>query len=190
MKFYIADTHFSHGGIINFDNRPFRSAEEMDKKMIDNWNGAVGRKDEVYILGDFCWRTQSYWETLLEQLNGRKHLITGNHDLDKFPAKIKSMFESVSSYRKVIDGHNKVILSHYPIIFYEENFFSNVYMLHGHVHNGREAELLKGIMQSSAPILNNYQTHMNLINVGCMLPYMDYTPRTLDEILMGWRALK
>ena len=25
----------------------------------------------------------------------------------------------------------------------------------------------------------------NFINVGCMMPYMDYTPRTLDEIIEG-----
>ena len=25
----------------------------------------------------------------------------------------------------------------------------------------------------------------NFINVGCMMPYMDYTPRTLDEIISG-----
>ena len=25
----------------------------------------------------------------------------------------------------------------------------------------------------------------NIINVGCMMPYMDYTPRTLDELIKG-----
>ena len=25
----------------------------------------------------------------------------------------------------------------------------------------------------------------NFINVGCMMPYMDYTPRTLAEIIAG-----
>ena len=25
----------------------------------------------------------------------------------------------------------------------------------------------------------------NIYNVGCMKPYMDYTPRTLDEIIVG-----
>ena len=28
-----------------------------------------------------------------------------------------------------------------------------------------------------------YEKHCNMFNVGAMLPYMDYTPRTLDEIL-------
>lgn len=25
-----------------------------------------------------------------------------------------------------------------------------------------------------------------MYNVGAMMPWMDYTPRALDEILMGW----
>lgn len=25
----------------------------------------------------------------------------------------------------------------------------------------------------------------NFINIGCMMPYMDYTPRTLDAIIEG-----
>ena len=28
-----------------------------------------------------------------------------------------------------------------------------------------------------------YEKPCNMFNVGAMLPYMDYTPRTLDEIL-------
>ena len=29
-----------------------------------------------------------------------------------------------------------------------------------------------------------------MYNVGCMLPYMDYTPRTLDEIIAGYNQWK
>lgn len=25
------------------------------------------------------------------------------------------------------------------------------------------------------------------MNVGCMMPWMDYTPRTLDEIIEAWK---
>ena len=38
-----------------------------------------------------------------------------------------------------------------------------------------------------------YTRQCNMINVGAMMPYMDYTPRTLDEIERGygqWRAFK
>jgi hypothetical protein len=29
-----------------------------------------------------------------------------------------------------------------------------------------------------------------MYNVGAMIPYMDYTPRTLDEIIEGYKAMK
>ena len=30
-----------------------------------------------------------------------------------------------------------------------------------------------------------YDKPCQMFNVGCMLPYMDYTPRTLDEIIQS-----
>jgi hypothetical protein len=30
-----------------------------------------------------------------------------------------------------------------------------------------------------------YEKKCKMFNVGAMLPYMDYTPRTLDEILLN-----
>ena len=35
-----------------------------------------------------------------------------------------------------------------------------------------------------------YTTPCWMYNVGCMLPYMDYTPRTLDEIIAGYNQWK
>lgn len=52
MKFYISDLHIGHKNILKFDNRPFTSLEEMEKTIINNWNGVVKKNDEVYILGD------------------------------------------------------------------------------------------------------------------------------------------
>lgn len=79
MIHFIADTHFGHEEIIQFGGRPFRSAEEMDDVLIANWNDAVGDSDEVFVLGDFCWRPERAAE-ILGQLKGVKHLVRGNHD--------------------------------------------------------------------------------------------------------------
>ena len=79
MNYYIADTHFGHDNIRRLSNRPFNSVEEMDKAIIDNWNRKVTDDDDVYILGDFSYKSEDPIE-YLKKLNGRKHLIVGNHD--------------------------------------------------------------------------------------------------------------
>lgn len=55
MNYYIADTHFGHRNIINFDGRPFHDITEMKLALIANWNRRVTNEDTVFILGDFCW---------------------------------------------------------------------------------------------------------------------------------------
>ena len=79
MNYYIADTHFGHDNIIRFSNRPFNSADEMDKAIIANWNKKVKPDDDVYILGDFAYKGKDY-RYYIKQLNGNKHLVIGNHD--------------------------------------------------------------------------------------------------------------
>ena len=59
-------------------------------------------------------------------------------------------------------------------------------MLYGHVHNTLEyafLEKLRKELQETRTERSHARAHF--INVGCMMPWMDYTPRTLDEILEG-----
>ncbi|MGX7234640.1 hypothetical protein [Enterococcus italicus] len=57
MKYFIADTHFFHEAVIGFSNRPFHNVEEMNQKLIENWNNVVkSPRDEIYILGDFVYK--------------------------------------------------------------------------------------------------------------------------------------
>ena len=81
LIFYISDLHFGHKNIIAFDNRPFKTVEEMDEVLISNWNQTVSSGDHVYILGDLCWGKAKDWPAVLERLSGNKHLIRGNHDI-------------------------------------------------------------------------------------------------------------
>lgn len=52
--FFISDTHFYHGNIIRFCNRPFKSVEMMNETIISNWNNTVGQDGIVFHLGNFC----------------------------------------------------------------------------------------------------------------------------------------
>ena len=71
---FTGDTHFSSERTLELSKRPFRSVEEMDKILIENWNSVVGENDTVYHLGDF-----GNYE-IIKQLNGSINLIKGNYD--------------------------------------------------------------------------------------------------------------
>ena len=105
-----------------------------------------------------------------------KHLIQGNHDRVK--GKLRPYWESIEQYAEVNDENRLVILSHYPILFYKNQHYGAV-MLYGHVHNTREWELVEKWKKEQWAM----GIPSRLINVGCMMAYMNYTPRTLDELL-------
>ena len=116
MNYYIADTHFGHDNIRRLSNRPFDSVEEMDRTIIDNWNKKVKPNDNVYILGDFIYKGKDcmYY---LKQLNGRKHLVIGNHDT-KTVNKIKgtNCFVEMGHIIEVNDNGKRIVLCHYPLV--------------------------------------------------------------------------
>ena len=150
--------------------------EEQNNTLIQNWNGRVTSDDTVYVLGDAFWKNEENSIRIMERLRGHKHLIQGNHDRVK--GKLRPYWESIEQYAEVNDENRLVILSHYPILFYKNQHYGAV-MLYGHVHNTREWKLVEK--------WKNEQWAMGipsrLINVGCMMDYMRYTPRTLTELL-------
>lgn len=187
MNYYIADTHFGHQNIIRFDNRPFSSVAEMEKILVSNWNNRVTDADTVYILGDFCWGgSNSEWIRLLDILNGSKVLIRGNHDLEKgkMCKALKEKFIRIADYAEISDMHRRLILCHYPILLYKNSKDENTYMLCGHVHTTKEDEYLQHWIKELRDNREyRWDNQGNIINIGCMKPYMAYTPRTIQEII-------
>ena len=191
-NYYIADLHLRHANVIRLDGRPFPNMEEMESEIIRRWNNRVTPQDTVYILGDFCWQTSNAWIPILQQLKGRKVLIRGNHDPKHIDGKLAKMFDDIKDYKEITDNGRRVCMSHFPIMFYNKSYHSNSYMLCGHVHTTKENEWLERWRDElrKQQVQDGVGSYGNVINVGCMMPYMDYTPRTLDELIegVGWRA--
>ena len=148
----------------------------MDDTLIRNWNERVADDDTIYILGDAFWKNEENSIRIMERLQGQKHLIQGNHDRVK--GKLRFYWESITQYAEVNDENRLVILSHYPMLFYK-NQHHGATMLYGHVHNTSEWELVEKWKKEQWAM----GIPSRLINVGCMMEYMRYTPRTLTELL-------
>ena len=185
---YISDIHFGHENCIRLDSRPFENMDDMTKKITEKWNSVVADDDTVYILGDFCWEKQNQWPKYLEPLNGNLVLIRGNHDPKRLGPPARQYFEEVHDYMEVKEPDGRiVILSHYPIPFHRAAYRKFMYMLYGHVHNSREFRIVQALRDEVRNTVGD-NGHHNLgqwYNCGCMLPWIDYAPRTLDEIIAG-----
>lgn len=178
---YIADMHFDDDDIISYDNRPFDSVEEMNEAMIRNWNRVCQPEDLTWILGDFCAGNSERWAEILDRLAGKKALILGNHDPEDLSDAVRERFEDIASYRESMNGERKVILCHYPVFSFRDHYFGT-YHLYGHVHSSFEWN----VAQNARRLIRKLYVRndiMYMANVGAMLPYMDYTPRTLEELI-------
>ena len=94
--FFTSDTHFYHGNIIRFCNRPFKDVGMMNETIISNWNNTVGLDDIVFHLGDFCLGGSAEWTKILDRLNGKIYLILGNHDLKNLRQGYVDRFEHLA----------------------------------------------------------------------------------------------
>lgn len=179
--FYISDLHFGHKNCLAFDNRPFTDAETMDKALIENWNNVVGYDDDVWILGDVSWYNVTKTIEILKQLNGNKHLCIGNHDKNFLKNKeFREQFVEITNYKELyIDKNTSVVLCHYPITCFNCHYYG-WYHLYGHVHTGFEHNMTE---HHKREMIELYDKPCNMYNVGCMIDYMNYTPRTLEEII-------
>lgn len=174
-NFYISDLHFGHNNIIRYDNRPFKTVHEMEDVLTKNWNERVRPQDTVYILGDVSWiRNGADNRAILNSLNGKKILIIGNHDQTVL-RECKDCFEQIKEYARINDDGQTVILFHYPIAFWDCQHFGSVH-LYGHVHNSHQWNMYESWMAEGRAL---QALPMKAYNVGVMMNYMDYGPRTL-----------
>ncbi len=147
MTYFTSDQHFGHFNIIRLSHRPFASLDEMNEAMIAKWNAKVMADDTIYILGDLFFRSAAV-EPILKRLNGRKHLVLGNHD-HSWTGRVRlgDYFESVQTIKEIdIDG-KPATLCHYPMLSHPQA--RRGYMIYGHIHNNTGDDYWPLIMRRS-----------------------------------------
>ncbi len=78
--FFTADWHLGHKRSIDFDERPFKDLDHMHTTLINNYNSTVPENGICYFLGDISMLSVDKTKEIIDQLNGTKILILGNHD--------------------------------------------------------------------------------------------------------------
>lgn len=131
MKFS-ADLHLRHKFMAT--HRGFESLDEHDEFLIEQWRATVGRREDIYFLGDFTFARKEDAPKLFQALTGTKHLVVGNHD----PKHVRDLpWASVHDLRKVKYMGRSIVLCHYPMLTWQ-NAHHGTWHLHGHSHgNGR-----------------------------------------------------
>lgn len=176
MVYYTSDLHIGHKAALRFDKRPFADIREMEQEIIRHWNEKVTADDDAYILGDVFYRYQGKPVDFLHQLNGRLHLITGNHDYGLLKdEEALACFVSVDKLKMIIDNDRRVVLCHYPMIVWNMKHFGS-YHVYGHVHGNIGEEVLFMMKQERA------------YNAGCMIN--SYVPCTLEELEQNNRKFR
>lgn len=134
MWYFTADQHFGHAKSIEYELRPFESADEMDEKIIENYNSVITDKDDVVFCGDIFFHKPDKAIEIMERLKGRKYWILGNHDKNKIINAISHFFKWVKHYYELkIDGQ-KIVICHYPLLTWNRGHYGS-FMIHAHSHS-------------------------------------------------------
>lgn len=163
---FIADLHIGHENMAKW--RGFSSVEEHDEHIIASWNRVVAKRDVTYILGDITMEKANY--SFLDQLNGKKRVVAGNHDM---PAHTKQLLQHVESISGIVQ-YKGIFLTHCPVHPMEMDYRINK-NIHGHIHEKKVMKSLKifGLKLFSRPDTRYFC-------VSC--EHVEYTPKTLAEL--------
>lgn len=130
--YFISDMHFGHDKL--YPDYRGMTLKECENLMITNWNNTVGLNDKIYVIGDVAMKKESL--KILSQLNGKKYLIQGNHDIYKLKSYITYFSDRIAG-AKVLEGVHynldyDIILTHIPI--HPSQLSRYQLNIHGHLH--------------------------------------------------------
>ncbi|CAN7262920.1 metallophosphoesterase family protein [Rhizobium sp. LjRoot98] len=173
QQFFTADSHFGHQ--LMLQNRPFSSTDEMDRHLIETWNDTVKQTDIVWHLGDFSYLDPARTASIFGQLQGRKRLILGNHDLDNRGDVRKSIAgldwdQPPTHYAETKQNGERVILHHYAMRTWSASCHGS-WHFYGHSHGRLPA-------------------YGRSRDVGVDCPDTAYTPRTFQQLTTGMQDVE
>jgi len=145
MIHFTSDLHLGHDNLIENTRTGFSSTAGHDDALLDALNTQVGRRDTLYILGDFYRRSAASYRQRIKCKN--IFFILGNHD--RRPV-IKRVFgvRNTSSQRMVkIEKGIRAFCCHYPMAYWDR-YHHGVWHLYGHIHDNIDYE---GIMDLAFP---------------------------------------
>lgn len=159
---FIADLHLGHVNMAT--RRGFASVEEHDNHIIASWNSVVDKRDVTYILGDVTMEKKASY-ALLDQLNGVKHVVLGNHDRRQDVPHLLQHVESVAGMVQ----YKGFILTHCPIhpMELEYRFPRNI---HGHIHDNQVT-------------LDHWTNGPDTRYICVSCERVDYKPKSLDDLI-------
>lgn len=137
-----ADLHLCHTNVIQYCNRPFSDASQMNEHLVSQTMKV--RDDEwLVIVGDLAMGDHIKAMEWIHRIPGRKVLVVGNHDLtrkggcrylaEKSSDGHRPLFEAVVPFLVWQDalGQN-IFLSHYPATV--DHHLGRLVNYHGHLH--------------------------------------------------------
>lgn len=140
--FLTSDLHFNHANIIKYCNRPYKDVYHMNSSLIAKWNGLVTEDDIVFVHGDFVpfEKDINVIIDFVDELNGTKVLIKGNHDelpadkylLAGFEECHEQCLVSVKGDKEI--DHQRIMMNHYPMLTWNYSHRGS-WHTYGHIHS-------------------------------------------------------
>ena len=128
-----SDLHLGHANVIEYANRPFRDADQMDNALWDNLTAALAPDKVLVVVGDMAMReglNAVTWQLIRDLDCRQRHLVIGNHDLTGAGQLRAQGFDRVWSLM-LSGGEPPLIWTHYPMTSVPDGYVN----IHGHVHD-------------------------------------------------------
>lgn len=172
-----SDLHLGHDRQFLWGPRGFQTSLEHDETVVRNWNAVVEPEDDVYVLGDIMLGDNAHGAEYFSKLNGRIHLVRGNHDTD---VRWNQVYPELSNVVEICGWAHMLnyrkyhfYLSHFPTMtgnLEKESLHQMTLNLSGHTHS-------KDKFYEDRPYMYNVSLDAN-----------DNIPVLLDDIIERMKA--